>query len=168
METNGTIVSFSSADVTTAMSIANARAKAGAVNEAEGVRNGTYDALEIELVGIMGEMAAAHFYGVDAPCLEVRSKRSSKEPDIVVGGWGANIKATKYSRNAKPSLLVKESDTKQDAYILVSVNTQEGTCDLLGFVTRDQLLQKKPVAFRSRRPLCRVVRFVELRECRSV
>jgi hypothetical protein len=138
---------------------ARERANAGDVITADGSKRGTYSSLEIEKVGIMGEIAVARFYGTD-PDLEVYKERKEGAEDLVRNGQTANIKSTKYFN--RPSLLVADYDNRYDIYLLCSVNLFSGYARLQGYATREEIRSKPRERFREGSRMSKVVPYEEL------
>lgn len=132
-------------DMTLAKQQALDRASAAKVTKAVGAKRGTYSDHEIELTGIIAELALCRYFGVD-PDLTVYTKRGDGGADMVTkGGTTANIKATKYFKS--PYLLVRDYDDKYDVYILCSVDTRTGKVKVWGYADKDLVLSYKPRSF---------------------
>jgi hypothetical protein len=167
MKRQGTLVYFDQSSYEEAYLAAWERERAGPVTKAAGVALGSLTPFQIELLGTMGEMAAAYYYMVSAD-LSVRNKRRSNDADITVRSKTANIKATHIPRRASPHLLVRDYDTSQDFYIAVSVSFEHKSVDMLGYVTRKKLLTYDPKPFKHPDLICRAIPLADLSPCKPV
>lgn len=146
---------------------AEERAKAGKVIKSEGAKRGTYQDIEIEQIGIAAEIAVCKYYDVE-PDLSITSVRKDAGADITLNGQTANIKATKYFYQNDPYLLVKPSDLKYDAYILCTVELDEGLVDIKGWYSKDQLAEVPPENFKGGNRKVRAVRSSALNQIKKV
>jgi hypothetical protein len=102
------------------------------------------DSLKGNLRGAMAEIAVCVAAGIPyREHVDVYANRPGASPDLVVKGYKVSVKSCK-KWVTNPSLIVMEKDTENDLYVLVRVDENPGLCEILGYVTKKQLLTYEP------------------------
>lgn len=105
------------------------------------------------LIGIMGELAVAEYYGLE---LELVFNRSDNGVDFTLeDGKTLQVKAVPYFDD--PCMKLQPADTKADFYMLVCVATVNGYCEIVGTTTRREVLRREPARYRPHLPLSRLI-----------
>lgn len=156
-------VHLSHQDIGLAIAVAAERAKAGEVRWEDSPSGLTPE--QVELMGMLGEIAAARYYGIE-PYTKIERCRADGGADLRVGNYTADVKATTVPPNPhnpkQPHLLVQAEGVPYDAYILAHVSEplEQGVVHLLGYATRTMVLQYPYQPFRFRRKVRAVPRDV--------
>ena len=98
---------------------------------------------DIHFLGVIGEAAACVFFGCELN-REIHDG-DKHEPDIITGGIGIEVKASKYS---PPHLRLKSIESfgkKSHIAVVVHVNVNRKVGTLWGYVDRREFLEKHKV-----------------------
>jgi hypothetical protein len=105
------------------------------------------DSVTMNTMGAMAEIAVCLYYGVDwKTTVNVLDHRPGHIPDVVIQGWKVSVKATNTWNN--PTLIAPANDTANHAWMLVSVDVDDGVCGLRGWIDRPRLLTYPAEAWR--------------------
>ena len=138
-------VALTRPDLELAIEVALARMDAGAIRQAEGVTRKKLSDFEIEYMGMMAEIAACRFYGVQ-PYTTIHKRRADGGADLTVEGRTVDVKSSHAPPDdydpKKPHLLVANPRVPYDTYLLVYAKPGEPIVMLIGQATREEVLAK--------------------------
>lgn len=155
-----------------AFEVAKMRMDAAKIRVGVGERRGSYSRMDVEIVGVKAEIAAAYFYGIpeslDFETYEDRSLANRADLRYTAESgrsWPLSVKGTMYPRESEPRLIVPAHNAGCDAYVLVHATPKGLKCDMLGVASKEQLHRRPPTVLYDGAPESYVLNFTELRAC---
>src|SRR5215213_10061903 len=117
--------------------MARERMEAGANAEPQGEMTH----YEKEMQGLIGEYAAARYFGVKVDRWVYKGRQGPTADLVLPDGSTLGVKATEcfYSSKGGPFLIVPKQDRRTDYYLLVSVDTKDGRYQIQGYTTGEKL-----------------------------
>ena len=139
------IVPLSSQEITHAHKVAVDRNAKGTTSRP--LHSG-FDAIRGDLIGAMAEIAVCLFYDEDYhEHVVAYDNRPGASPDLTHKGYKVSVKGTPHWKEGI-HLILPDYDTRNDIYILVSVDVEDAVCGLRGWLHVREVVTFEPSPWR--------------------